>query len=126
MKHKWVVLLALLWRPAQEAQAQDSMFTDALLASYVVAGFTDTAQTAYCLGARTCREANPVMRWAIDQSSVPVAMTAKGALHVGITYVLHKYHKDHPRTVRWVAVVLTAAQLAVVVLNTKATQAAAD
>lgn len=100
-------------------QAQDTRLTDVLLASYVVAGFTDTAQTAYCLGAQTCREANPALRWAIAQRGVPAAMTAKGAWHVGISYLLYRQHHRHPRAVRWVAGILTAAQLAVVISNAR-------
>lgn len=112
------ILAVLLCVPAP-SQAQDSLFTDAMLASYVVAGFTDTAQTAYCLGRGTCREANPALRWAIERRGVPTAMTAKGILHVGLAYVLYRNHKAHPRTVQWVAATLTAVQLAVVVHNAR-------
>jgi hypothetical protein len=113
----FVVLIA--W--PTPAQAEDR-FTDALLATYIVAGFTDTAQTAYCLGARICREANPAMRWAVEQSNVPTAMTAKGAIHVGVTYVLHRNKTKHPRVVRWVAGTLAVVQLAVVASNINATR----
>jgi hypothetical protein len=114
------VLLALLLVWPSLADAQDRLFTDILLGSYVVAGFTDTAQTSFCLGARTCREANPAMRWAIETGSVPIAMTAKGALHVGITSLLLRHRDAHPRRVRWVAATLAAMQFAVVAQNVRA------
>lgn len=121
LTHHWqrVVVTGILLGVPSVAYAQESHLTDGLLAAYVITGFTDATQTAYCLGAGTCREVNPVMRWAIARSNVPTAMTAKGLWHVGLAIGLHNARRQHPKAVRWIAAIATGAQLAIVVHNAK-------
>lgn len=85
----------------------------------MTAGFWDASLTAYCSGAQTCHEVNPVLAPIVDRRGVVPAMTVKGALHVGIAaWLLHDRH-THPKRAFWTAVGLTAAQVAVNVGNTR-------
>mgnify|MGYP000122440087 CR=1 FL=1 len=110
----FIVLLGL----AAPAAAQDRR-TPLALGAYMTAGFWDASMTAYCHGAGTCREVNPLLAPIVDRRGVVPAMTTKGALHVGIAaWLLHDRHA-HPRRAFWTAVALTGAQMAVNIGNTR-------
>lgn len=109
-----LVLLLL----ASPAAAQDRK-TPIALGAYMTAGFWDASATAYCSGAKTCHEINPVLAPIVDRRGVVPAMAAKGALHVGIAaWLLHDRHQ-HPKRAFWTAIALTGAQLAVNIGNTR-------
>lgn len=111
-----LLTVALALVPAS-ARADDSRALHGALGAYLTAAFFDAAGTAYCSGAGTCHEVNPVLRPVVDRAGVVPAMTAKGAMHVGIAWWLLATHRDHPRRTLWVALGLTAAQVAVNVIN---------
>jgi hypothetical protein len=114
-----VTLCVFLPKPAA---AQSETAAHLVIGAYVVAGFADTAQTAYCLGAKTCIEANPVLRPLMgigDQKGVARALTVKGLWHVGGSYLLLRMHKEHPKLAFWTGVAMASAQTAVVVHNAR-------
>lgn len=102
---------------AVPVQAQDR--TAIALGSYMTAGFIDAAGTAYCHGAGTCREVNPVLRPIVDRHGVVAAMAVKGAMHSGISAWLLRDRKRHERRAFWTAVALAGAQLAVDIGNSR-------
>jgi hypothetical protein len=113
-----LVTLLLILLGAKPAHAQDRN-TPIALGAYMAAGFWDASSTAYCHGAGTCHEVNPLLAPIVDRRGVVPAMTVKGALHVGIaTWLLHDRHQ-HPKRAFWIAVGLTAAQVAVNVGNAR-------
>lgn len=113
-----LVTLALLLVGGRPAQAQDRK-TPIALGAYVASGFWDASSTAYCHGAGTCHEVNPLLAPIVDRHGVVPAMTVKGALHVGIAaWLLHDRHQ-HPTRAFWTAIALTSAQMAVNIGNTR-------
>ena len=118
----FAVIILLVWFlllvGVQPAHAQDRK-TPIALGAYITAGFWDASATAYCSGARTCHEVNPVLAPIVDRRGVVPAMAVKGALHVGIAaWLLHDRHA-HPKRAFWTAVALTGAQVAVNVGNAR-------
>lgn len=113
-----LMTLLLLLIGVRPVQAQDRK-TPIALGAYMTAGFWDASLTAYCSGAKTCHEVNPLLAPIVDRRGVVPAMTAKGALHVGIAaWLLHDRHQ-HPKRAFWTAVALTSAQVAVNVGNAR-------
>jgi hypothetical protein len=111
MTKAWGLLLVLLLLPSDAAaQDRDGWPIHLAIAAYMVAGQSDIAQTAFCLGARTCRELNPFLRPLMDRRGVVPALSAKGALHVGVSYVFLRAHKQHPKAAFWAAVASAAIQ----------------
>jgi hypothetical protein len=121
----FAVLLLVVWLllivGVTPAHAQDRK-TPIALGAYMVSAQWDAAMTAYCSGAGTCHEVNPLLAPIVDRRGVVAAMTIKGALHVGIAaWLLHDRHQ-HPKRAFWTAVGLTAAQMAVNVGNARRLQ----
>ena len=113
-----LVALVLLLVGVTPAHAQDRK-TPIALGAYMTAAYWDAASTAFCSGARTCHEVNPVLAPIVNRHGVVPAMTVKGALHVGIAaWLLHDRHQ-HPKRAFWTAVALTSAQMAVNIGNTR-------
>lgn len=113
-----LVVLLLMLVGVVPAHAQDRK-TPIALGAYMTAGYWDASATAYCSGARTCHEVNPVLAPIVDRRGVVPAMAVKGALHVGIAaWLLHDRHQ-HPKRAFWTAVALTSAQVAVNIGNTR-------
>lgn len=113
-----LVVLLLMLVGVVPAHAQDRK-TPIALGAYMTAGFWDASATAYCHGARTCHEVNPVLAPIVDRRGVVPAMAVKGALHVGIAaWLLHDRHQ-HPKRAFWTAVALAGAQVAVNIGNTR-------
>jgi hypothetical protein len=113
-----IVTLLLMLLGVRPAHAQDRK-TPIALGAYMTAGFWDASMTAYCSGAKTCHEVNPLLAPIVDRRGVVPAMTVKGALHVGLAaWLLHDRHQ-HPKRAFWTAVGLTAAQMAVNVGNAR-------
>ena len=113
-----LVVLLLMLVGVVPAHAQDRK-TPIALGAYMTAGYWDASATAYCSGARTCHEVNPVLAPIVDRRGVVPAMAVKGALHVGIAaWLLHDRHQ-HPKRAFWTAVALTGAQVAVNVGNAR-------
>jgi hypothetical protein len=116
-----LVTLLLMLLGVTPAQAQDRK-TPIALGAYMTAAYWDAASTAYCSGAKTCHEVNPLLAPIVDRRGVVPAMTVKGGLHVGIAaWLLHDRHR-HPKRAFWTAVGLTAAQVAVNVGNARRLQ----
>ncbi len=109
-------VLLLLLMPST-ASAQSERATHLALATYMTSAFFDTSITSYALGRGNAHEANPILAPIIERHGVAVAMTAKGAMHVGIAALILHYHQDAPKRVFWITVGLTAAQVAVDVAN---------
>lgn len=117
-----LVIILLVWFlllvGVHPAHAQDRK-TPIALGTYMTAGYWDAASTAFCSGAKTCHEVNPVLAPIVDRRGVVAAMATKGALHVGIAaWLLHDRHA-HPKRAFWTAVALTAAQMTVNIGNTR-------
>jgi hypothetical protein len=91
--------------------------THIALAVYIAAAFADTSITSWAVGRGVAHEANPFLRTLVERHNIVVAMTAKGAMHVGIAALILHYHQDAPKRVFWITVGLTAAQVAVDVAN---------
>lgn len=66
----------------------------------------DIATTMYCRGARTCYEANWLLRPFQDDPVVFAAV--KMGVAVGITYALLRLHEQHPRAVLVASVLIGA------------------
>lgn len=93
--------------------------TGLALGAYMVAGFADATGTAYCQGARTCHEVNPVLAPIVERHGVVAAMTVKGAMHTGISAWLLHDRKRHERRAFWTAIALAGAQVAVDIGNAR-------
>jgi hypothetical protein len=102
---------------AVPVSAQDR--TAIAIGAYITAGFVDAAGTAYCHGAGTCHEVNPVLSPIVDRHGVVAAMSVKGAMHTGISAWLLRDRKRHERRAFWTAVALAGAQLAVDIGNNR-------
>lgn len=116
-----LIVLALVLLPSS-AFAQSQRATHLALGGYITAAFFDASITSYCYGQGSCREANPVLAPIVERHGVVAAMTVKGAMHAGIAGLLLKYHQDSPKRVFWITVGLTAAQIAVDVVNVRTLQ----
>lgn len=115
------LLLGLGVFPTQvAAQDQDGWLTHLALAGYVVTGFADVSQTAYCLGQGTCREVNPLARHAIARWGVVPTLTLKGAITTGVTAALLHDHQAHPRRTFWLALLAVSVQSLAVIHNARA------
>jgi len=102
---------------AVPVSAQDR--TAIALGAYITTGFIDASGTAYCHGAGTCHEVNPVLRPIVDRHGVVAAMAVKGAMHTGISAWLLRDRQRHERRAFWTAVALAGAQLAVDIGNNR-------
>lgn len=111
------ILLGLLLLGAPLDEERGARLTHGLIGSYIVASAMDLSTTQRCLGAGTCREANPLLRPLEDMPLTFAA--AKTAVAVGVAIILIKQHTKHPRIVRLIAVSLTAGSLYIAVRNTR-------
>lgn len=98
--------------------AQSEMVNHLTIASYGIAAFVDISTTEYGLGRGIVREANPIQKYFTDHGPVAAGI-AKGTMHVGIGYILLRYHKQHPKLVFWCTALLTGAQVFVDYSNSR-------
>jgi len=105
-----VIILAPVETPAQRA-------THVALGAYITAAFLDASETSFCYGRRSCYEANPLLRPIAEDSHIVTAMAVKGAMHAGIAAGVLHLHRTRPRAAFWIAIGLTAAQVAVDAIN---------
>lgn len=111
-----MLLLALgLW--STPVFAEDSLKLHLALVGFMAAHGADLYTTGYCIGARTCREVNPVFAPLADK---PVAFGALKMSTAALTsWALLHHHKAHPRLVFWTAVAGTIGISAVAVHNAR-------
>lgn len=97
--------------------AEDSLKVHLAVTAFMAAHGADLYTTGYCIGARTCREVNPVF---VPLADRPVVF---GALKMGTaaltSWVLLRSHKQHPRLVFWLATVGAAGVSAAAVHNAR-------
>lgn len=87
------------------------------LGAYLTLCGVDLAQTAHCLGAGRCREANPIMAALQDRPAAlgAVKLGLDSAAVVGIV----RLHKDHPRLAWVVTTIGLAAETAATLHNAR-------
>jgi hypothetical protein len=113
---KPLILTALVLLCARPAAADTALRVSFVTA--IAAHTADITTTAYCLGARTCREVNPVMRWA-ERRPVALGLT-KGALAGALQLVPYTLQKrGHRRAALWFNIGQTLAFTAVAVRNSQ-------
>lgn len=95
---------------ARADEASDAKAAGVLLAGFGFAASVDMLQTSYCLGARTCTEANPLLRGAITRHGAVGGLAIKGAAHTASIYTLVRLRQRSPRSVKWAAVGMLAMQ----------------
>lgn len=111
---------------AAPVAAQGERATHLALGGYLTAAFADVSITSYCHGQGWCHESNPLLAPIVERRGVVAAMTVKGAMHAGVAWWVLRDHRTHPRRAFWVAVGLTAAQVAVDVWNVRVTNRCAS
>lgn len=115
-------LILLSAEPLKETQVSftqepGATLTHLAIGASITAAGMDLATSMHCLGARTCREVNPLLRPLEGQ---PLAFGAvKGASSALVAWLLLRYHREHPRLVRVVALALTASSTYIAVRNTR-------
>ena len=113
---KALILAGVLLSLPMPAIAADTPFNITLV-SYAAASGADLATTMHCLGAQTCREANPIM--------VPLVGTpaAAGAVKMGtaalVGWLLLHHHKQHPKVTFWLAIAGTSLYSAAAIHNAR-------
>lgn len=101
MGARGLVAAIIVWSlSALPAEAQSNRALRASFVAAVAAHTADITTTAYCLGARTCREANPALRWA---ESRPVALgLTKGAMAGALQLIpYHLQKRGHRKAAFW-------------------------
>lgn len=112
-----VASLALLVLLAQEPTHSDKLMHAALGASFTLAG-VDNGLTQRCLGAGTCREANPLLK-PLEGNALAFSLT-KLSVDAGVGYLTWRLHTSKNPKVRkaaWVLVIGTIALRSYVVVH---------
>lgn len=113
---KALILACLLVALPTTAQAQDRVFRG-LLAGAVVAHGMDLSITAHCLGAGTCREANPFLR-SFERRPIPLGAVKMATASLSLL-AISEIHKDHPRVGKWLLVASIVGYSAVAISNAR-------
>ena len=111
-----LLLLLLLW--AAPAAAQSETAFRASFVTAIAAHGADLSTTAWCRGANTCVEVNPVHRWA-QNSPVKLGLSKMGiagALQLA-PYWLHR--KGHKKAAFWFNVGQTVAFTGLAIRNAR-------
>jgi hypothetical protein len=115
-------ILILFFTSRVEAQSIE-LVNKAVISFYGVTAFVDVATTEYGLGKGIVHETNPIQKIFTDKGPVWSGI-AKGSMHVGIGYLLIKYHDSSDVRVKRITLVsaigLSVAQLFVDINNAKA------
>lgn len=91
--------------------------THVALGSYMTLAGVDIAQTAYCLGAQTCVEVNPIANWGMARYGIVPTLGTKMAVNTAVTFGLLHLRKSHPQLAFWMAVSAASIQAAAVIHN---------
>lgn len=99
---KWCLIFILFAAPAYAQTETHTRIDHTLIGSLMVLQGTDISTSMYCIGARLCTEANPLLRPLQD---TPVGFgVVKMSLAVVQSAVFLKLHAKHPRLVRWLTI----------------------
>jgi Fe-S-cluster-containing dehydrogenase component len=109
-------ILLFLWS-AGPTQAQSPLVNDVAMVAALAAHGADLYTTGRCIGAGTCREANPFLSPFVN---TPLAFGAtKMAVAGTVLTVKRRYRDAHPRLVFWVSVAETCFVAAVATHNAR-------
>lgn len=93
------------------------------LGSFMTLSGADLSETMFCLGARTCLEANPVF---LPFTHSPLAAGAvKMSLASAVSAALLRLHRDHPARAFWISAGLNGFYAWVVIHNAQVIRSAA-
>lgn len=107
------VLVAMLLVPS--AARADGF--GAALGGYVGTSYIDSAVTAWCSGAGTCREVGPALAPVAGRIGIVPALAIKGAATGAVVWGLVELRRDHPTAAKWIAIGLAVGQASVDVWN---------
>lgn len=118
MKHlALAAALVLLSTPAhaQPYQVELDNSMQVALGAFAAASAADLATTQHCLGSGAGREGNPLFRPLQD---TPVVFgLVQGAYVAGLSVMLAKMPREHPRRAMWITIALTSLELTIAARN---------
>lgn len=116
IRRSLLVLVVCLWPMVAQAQQPDYVFRG-LLAGTVIAHGMDLSITAHCLGAGTCREANPFLRH-FESRPVPLGAVKMASASLSL-WAIAEIHKDHPKLGKWLLVASIVGYSAIAITNAR-------
>lgn len=119
MGARGLVAAIIVWSlSALPAQAQGNTALRASFVTAIAAHTADITTTAYCLGARSCREMNPALRW--TESRPVVLGLAKGAMAGALQLIpYHLQKRGHRKAAFWFNVGQTIGFTALAIRNAR-------
>ena len=117
MKYLLIILFLFVPSVARADHLPNHHLLDLSVASYLILQGTDLGTTEYALGSQRGYEANVLMA---PFSNNPVAMgVIKMSVAVATSYMMLKYHQDHPKLVLVLSLAGTAFYAGVVAHNAR-------